>query len=145
MNEPTPGPGPAAMLERLQRATNAHDLEGIVNCFAEGYRNETPAHPQRGFVGQHQVRRNWDQILRMTPDIEMRVLRSVVDESTVWAEIELSGTRPDGTNHSLSGVVIFGEQAGRAAWARFYMEPVETNGAGVDEAIEQHLGSRGAP
>jgi hypothetical protein len=34
--------GPAAMVERLCAATNAHDLEAIVSCFATGYRNETP-------------------------------------------------------------------------------------------------------
>src|ERR1700730_18798214 len=32
--------GPEAIVGRLQRATNDHDLEAIVACFADGYRNE---------------------------------------------------------------------------------------------------------
>jgi hypothetical protein len=41
---------PDALVYRLQRATNAHDLEAVVGCFAPDYRNETPAHPERGFA-----------------------------------------------------------------------------------------------
>jgi hypothetical protein len=40
----------------LQRATDARDLEALVACFAPDYRNETPAHPERGFTGREQVR-----------------------------------------------------------------------------------------
>ena len=47
---------PAAMVDRLARTTNAHDLDGLVDCFAADYRNETPAHPARGFTGREQVR-----------------------------------------------------------------------------------------
>lgn len=47
---------PTVLLDQLQEAVNAHDLDGIVACFALDYRNETPAHPMRGFVGRDQVR-----------------------------------------------------------------------------------------
>ena len=40
--------GPAAMVERLRRATNAHDLEALVACFAADYRNETPGASRAG-------------------------------------------------------------------------------------------------
>src|SRR5215218_10143507 len=43
------GQGPAAVVERLLEAVNAHDLEAMVALFADDYQNETPAHPQRGF------------------------------------------------------------------------------------------------
>src|ERR1700712_2901890 len=49
----------SSVLERLLRAVNDHDLEALVSCFAEDYANETPVHPQRGFRGNDQVRRNW--------------------------------------------------------------------------------------
>src|SRR6266511_3206985 len=32
--------GPAAVVERLLEAVNAHDLEAMVGCFADDYRNE---------------------------------------------------------------------------------------------------------
>ena len=40
---------PAAMVGRLARTTNAHDLDGLVDCFAADYRNETPVHPARAW------------------------------------------------------------------------------------------------
>ena len=45
---------PMATIDRLVRATNDHDLERLVDCFEPGYRNETPAHPARGFTGRDQ-------------------------------------------------------------------------------------------
>ena len=66
----TTGSDPAAVVERLVAATNAHDLDTIVDCFADDYRNETPAHPERGFTGREQVRRNWTQILGAIPEDE---------------------------------------------------------------------------
>ena len=53
---------PAAVVRRLIEATNRRDLTSMVACFAPDYRNETPVHPSRGFVGREQVRRNWVQI-----------------------------------------------------------------------------------
>ena len=41
----------AAIVDRLRRATNDHDLEAVVACFTTDFRNETPAHPERGFTG----------------------------------------------------------------------------------------------
>lgn len=128
--------GPGAMVERLQKATNDHDLEALANCFAVGYRNETPAHPARGFVGRAQVRKNWEQIFQAVPDITAQI-RWIADEATVWSEWEMRGTRRDGSRHLMRGVVIFGVERGEAAWARFYLEPVEEKGGGVDEAIRQ--------
>ena len=72
------------------------------------YRNETPAHPQRGFTGRDQVRRNWEQIFAAIPDLTAEVLRCAVDGDTVWTEWEHRGTRPDGSRHLMRGVVIFG-------------------------------------
>ena len=65
----------ATVIDRLRRAVDAHDLEAIVACFAEGYRNDTPVHPARSFVGRDQVRRNWEQILGNVRDLTATVLR----------------------------------------------------------------------
>src|SRR3954469_636286 len=106
-----------ALVERLLRATNEHDLEGVVACFADGYQNETPAHPTRSFAGREQVRRNWEQIFAFVPDVRAEVLASVVDGDTVWSEWHMSGTRGDGSPHEMRGVILFGVHAGAVAWA----------------------------
>jgi hypothetical protein len=131
---------PAAMLERLARTTNAHDIDGLADCFAVDYRNETPAHPARGFSGRDQVRRNWRQIFAAVPDLQATVLRSVVAGEVVWSEWEMTGTRRDGAGHLMRGVILFGVAAGRATWARFYLEPVQP-GEGIDSALAAQLGS----
>jgi SnoaL-like domain len=41
-----------AVVRRLQDATNAHDIDAMVACFAPDYRNETPVHPARSFTGR---------------------------------------------------------------------------------------------
>lgn len=58
---------PQAMVERLVHATNDHDIDALVACFAEDYENETPVHPARSFRGRDQVRRNWEQIFAFVP------------------------------------------------------------------------------
>jgi len=133
----------AALVDRLNEATNAHDLEALVACFAPDYRNETPAHPERGFVGKEQVRKNWMQIFAGVPDLTAKVLRCTVDGDTVWTEWEHRGTRPDGSSHVMRGVVIFGVADGLAAWARFYLEPVQEGAGGVDEAVRHQVASGG--
>jgi ketosteroid isomerase-like protein len=127
-----------AMVERLVAATNAHDLDALEACFAPDYVNETPAHPARGFSGREQVRRNWEQIFRGVPDISSTA-RWVADGDTVWSEFEMSGTRLDGAAHHMAGVVIFGVRDGVAAWARFYLEPVDHSTDDVNATVRRAL------
>ena len=138
--------GPVALAERLKQAVNDHDLEALVSCFAEDYRNETPAHPARGFEGRPQVRRNWEQIFAAVPDLTADV-RLIADRETVWTEWEMRGTRRDGSPHLMRGVVIFGVDGREAAWARFYLEPVEEGGGDVNENVRRTVvaGSGGSP
>jgi ketosteroid isomerase-like protein len=125
---------------RLLAAVNEHRLDLLVDCFAEDYVNETPAHPARGFRGREQVRRNWEQIFAGVPDLTAQVVRSAVDGTTVWVEWDMRGTRRDGAPHAMSGVTVFGLAYGRAAWARFYLEPVDHGTSDVDAAIEHVVG-----
>jgi ketosteroid isomerase-like protein len=138
MHEPRSGPA-ADLVGRLQRAVNDHDLEALVACFADDYRNETPVHPARGFTGREQVRRNWGQILAAVPDLVAEV-RVAADGSTAWSEWEMRGTRVDGSPHLMRGVVIFEVRGDEAAAARFYLEPVEAGGPQIDEAVRQAVG-----
>jgi len=145
VNDARTGSGPAVVVERLCRAVNDHDLPAVVACFAPGYRNETPAHPRRGFTGREQVRRNWEQIFAAIPDLTAEVLRYAVDRDTVWTEWEHRGTRPDGSAHLMRGVVIFGVTEGLAGWARFYLEPVQEDGGDVNAAVRQQVALGGTP
>ena len=132
--------GPAA-IERLQEATNNHDLDGIVACFSEDYANETPAHPARGFAGREQVRTNWSRILGAVPDLSVSVTRRALDDDAVWTEWEMRGTRVDGAPHLLRGVIIFGVDGDVITWARFYVEPVDESDADVNVAVGRALGA----
>jgi ketosteroid isomerase-like protein len=136
--------GPGAMVERLRRAVNDHDLEALADCFTPDYRNETPAHPARGFEGRPQVRRNWQQIFAGVPDISAEV-RWIADGTTAWSEWEMKGTRRDGSPHLMRGVVIFGVEGDQARWAHFYLEPVQEGGPAIDEAVRQGVGAGAAP
>ena len=126
-------------LSRLQQATNLHDLDALVDCFAPDYRNEAPAHPSRSFEGREQVRSNWQQIFTFVPDVRSRVLGFAAHGPEVWSEWEMSGTRIDGTPHRMRGVIVFGLREERAAWARFYLEPVEQGSATVDDAVRAQV------
>jgi ketosteroid isomerase-like protein len=136
---------PRALVERLQQAVNEHDLDAVVACFAADYRNETPVHPERGFVGREQVRTNWHRIFAGLPDVTASVLRTAVDGPTAWSEWELAGTRPDGATQLLRGVIIFGAEGTELSWARFYLEPVEAKGDDVDAAVGRVVGEGDVP
>jgi len=136
MGRPKPMNESHAWIERLVRATNDHDPDAIAACFALDYDNQTPVHPSRGFRGRDQVRRNWEQILAFVPDLYAEVLAHVTDGSTVWTEWVMRGTRLDGTAHEMRGVIVFGVDDGLAAWARFYLEPVDPlDVSTVDDAV----------
>lgn len=130
---------PMQVVDRLVAATNAHDIDALVECFAPDYVNETPAHPPRGFTGRDQVRRNWTSIFGGVPDVTARVTASAVDGDRAWTEWEMRGTRRDGAPHAMAGVIIFGVRDDRVASARFYLEPVEQAGGDVNAAVAEAL------
>ena len=145
MMDLTSGDAGVSVLGRLVRATNAHDIDAIVACFGSGYRNDTPAHPSRSFVGREQVRRNWEQILGFVPDLHAEVLRLSAQDAVLWSEWEHRGTRRDGTPHLMRGVIIFGVEDDAIAWARFYLEPVQQGGGNVDDAVRAQVARAAAP
>jgi hypothetical protein len=129
------------VIDRLLEATNNHDLDAISACFAVDFVNETPLHPARSFRGREQVRRNWQQILGGVPDLRAEILGQASAGSVLWTEWEMSGIRRDGNRHLMRGVMLF-EVAGDAiARVRFYLEPVDESGIGIDVAVRQAVGS----
>jgi limonene-1,2-epoxide hydrolase len=130
----------AAVVKRLLAAVNDHDLDGVVASFADGYINETPAHPKRSFRGSDQVRTNWTQIFAGVPDLHAQIPRMAVDGETVWTEWEMAGSRVDGGAFAMCGVVIFGVNGATIASARFYLEPVEQTSGDVDAHTRRVVG-----
>lgn len=145
MTKDRPIDGSAHVLERLEAATNAHDLEALVACFAADYRNETPAHPERSFTGREQVRRNWEHIFAAIPDITATLLRSAFNGDEAWSEWEHRGTRRDGSAHVMRGVAIFGVGNNQLTWARFYLEPVQEGGDRIDAVVRRQVGAADQP
>jgi len=119
-----PDPDLRALMERLRKAFNAHDLEGIVALVDPDYESEQPAHPERGFHGRDQVRKNWASMFARVPDFRADILRTAVDGDTVWTEWRWHGVRADGTKFDLRGVTLFRLWNGRIVSGRLYMEPV---------------------
>ena len=135
--DPMASSEPYAVVLRLQAATNAHDLDALVDCFTTDYVSEIPLHPSRSFRGGDQVRQNWAQILAAVPDLHSELVREAVEGGVVWAEWEWTGTRRDGAPHLMRGTTILGVEGRRIAWARFYMEPVVDDGVRIDAAVTQ--------
>lgn len=129
----------------LVEAVNRHDLDTLTGLFAADYVNETPVHPARGFVGNDQVRRNWTTIFGGVPDIAAEVTALAVTGDTVWTEWKMDGTRRDGAEHHMRGVVVFTVDNGLATAARFYLEPLDTSSADVNAAVASALHSPAEP
>ncbi len=134
---------PPEVVQQVVDATNAHDLDSLVECFAVGYVNQTPAHPGRGFVGREQVRHNWAQLFAAMPDLQCEVLATAVGGRHVWSEWEMRGTRRDGSAHLMRGVMIFEVADGLVQSIRFYLEPVDAGPGTVDDAVASAV--RGGP
>ena len=116
---------PQVVFERMIQAANRHDLDAMVACFAADFRSEQPFHPERNFVGQPGVRKNWSFFFSMIPDFRVEILNEVVEGDTVWAELHYHGTQVDGKKHATPGVTISGIQGEQIAWSRLYIETTQ--------------------
>lgn len=132
-----------ALLQRISRAINEHDVDALTAAFSDDVDSRQPAHPERHFQGSEQIRHNWTVLFGAVPDLTARLVRTVTDGATVWAEWDWHGTRHDGQAHTMRGVTILGERSGRAAWVRLYMEPVIEADGGIDRAIDELTATNG--
>jgi ketosteroid isomerase-like protein len=130
------------VVERLRRAMNAHDLEAHLACMHPDYRSAQPAHPNRGFGGREQVKKNWTAIYGAIPDFHAELLAVIAEGDTVWAEWHWTGNRADGSPFAMRGVTIFGVADDRIAWGRLYMEEVEEAGEDIDQAVRRFVEGR---
>ena len=110
-----------------------HDLNAFLGCFDPNYRSEQPGHPNRGFGGKEQVRRNWSVMFESLPDFEAQLLRYAAAGGVV--PCVRGGVALDGQWAEHGRGNRHGGRRGRIVWARLYMEPVEEDGQDIDEAM----------
>ena len=133
---------PEAVATRLVERTNAHDIDGLVACFAPDYVLTNPVHPSRNFVGVASVRSNWEQFFAAIPDIHVTVLRTASAGDEVWLEQAITGTRRDGAAHDLRGIMVLTVREGLVRANSFYFEPVEDGGLSNDETTRRYAAGR---
>jgi limonene-1,2-epoxide hydrolase len=129
---------PLAVVQRIQRAVNEHDLDALGECFDLDYQSEQPMRPDHAFRGREQMRKNWTQIFGAVPDIHAEVLRCAVDGDTIWTEWDLQGTQRDGSPWHSVMITIAGVQHDQVAWMRLFMDVVRT-GDDIDAAVRADL------
>jgi|SRR5215210_2214720 hypothetical protein len=123
------------VLERLRDALNGRDVDAMLECFDPDYNSEQPAHPNRGFGGKEQVRKNWSGMFESFPDFEAELLRHSFDGDVAWSEWYWSAT-----GLTMAGIILMGVKGDRISWARLYMETVEEAGQNIDEAMKTITG-----
>ena len=126
------------MMDRLLAAMNAHDIDAFVACVATDYRSEQPAHPGRAFSGSDQVRENWTGVFAGVPDFHADLLASATAEGGVEiGEWHWRGTHADGSPFAMQGITVMGVAGRHIAWGRLYMEPIERDGAGIEQMVQE--------
>jgi len=133
---------PEAVVDQLVERTNAHDLDGLVACFAPDYVLTNPVHPSRSFVGVAPVRTNWEQFFAAIPDIHLTASRKACAGDEVWVELSITGTRLDGAAHDLRGVMVLTVGEGLIRANSFFVEPVEHAGLSNDETARLYAAGR---
>ena len=126
------------VMNRLLAALNAHDLDAFVACFTADYRSAQPAHPSRAFEGSDKVRENWTSVFAGIPDLNVELLLSAsTDDGVEIGEWHWRGTHTDGSPFAMRGVTVMGIDGERIAWGRLYMEPIERDGADIDQMVRE--------
>jgi hypothetical protein len=131
-------------VKRLTDAMNRHDPEGMAATMAPDYRSDQPVHPNRHFVGNGQVVANWTEMFRGVPDMTVEVVAEATEGTTSLSEWSWTGHHADGSDFAVRGVVVAGlDDAGVIRWMRLYVEPVEADSAGIDDAVRGLSGTEG--
>ena len=134
--------GARVVIERLVAAMNDHDLDRMVALFHPDYDSRQPAHPGRAFTGREQVRANWAAMFAGVPDFRAEVVRSVRDGELNWSEWAWHGTRTDGLLFEVRGVTVFEIRDGLIVAGTLYVEDVEREAVGIEDAVEGMSGAR---
>jgi len=130
------------VIDRLMGALNDHDLDRMVALFHPDYDSRQPAHPGRAFIGLEQVRANWAAMFRGVPDLRVEVVRFVQDGEVNWCEWAWHGTRSDRAAFEVRGVTLFQIRNELIVAGTLYVEEVELDPQGIEDAVEGLSGAR---
>jgi ketosteroid isomerase-like protein len=125
------------LMERQERALNAHDVDALVDCFHEDLHSEDFGHPSASFEGREHLRRNWELMLAQVPDLKAELRGTAVEGDTVWGEWRIYGSRRDGKLVDLRGVAISTVRDGRIASSRRFLAPVDIGGESVEDYFQR--------
>ncbi|MGE0314117.1 MAG: nuclear transport factor 2 family protein [Lautropia sp.] len=95
-----------SLLERLADRFNAHDLDAIMELFADDCSLDMPRGPDpwgSRYVGKDAVRRGLAMRFETTPDVHYGDVRHFVAGSMGVSEWLLTGTRTDGVRLRVNG------------------------------------------
>jgi len=132
----------SAIINKLVRAANAHDLDAMAALLHPDYRSLQPAHPARAFVGRSQFRANWEAMFAGIPDFRAELGRVVQDRDTAWCEWAWFGMRTDKRSFEVRGVVLCEIRDGLIATGTLFMEEVESEAVGIEQAVQKLSGRR---
>ncbi len=110
----------------MEAAINAHNIDAFMNCFTPDFVGEHPVHPERNLIGAAQVRKNWTALFAQVPDIQAKLITYTIADELGWSEWQWQGNYTNGTKLDMRGVVVVGLRATTIAWARLYMEAVQS-------------------
>jgi hypothetical protein len=85
---------------------------------------------------------NWEAMFAGIPNFHAEIRRSVQDGHMTWSEWCWSGTRSDGQAFEMRGVTLFEITAGQIVAGQLYMEDVERDLTGIEQAVEDLSGRR---
>ncbi len=88
---------------------------------------------------------NWEAMLAGIPDFRAEICRSVQDGDTTWTEWRWSGSRSDGQAFEMRGVTLFEVTDDQIVAGRLYMEDVDRDVTGIEQAVEALSGRRPRP
>jgi ketosteroid isomerase-like protein len=143
MNQPLDDNLALEVIHRLHDAQNRHDLQAFLSCFTPDYESVQPIHPDRGYAGLNQVKKNWSALFAAYPNFRSQLLDSISTGDTVWGEWHWQGSNPNGTSLDWRGVIIFQIRDGKIASGRTYMEPIQQEGEGIDAVIKDMTTGKG--
>jgi hypothetical protein len=124
---------PLETFHEMVKAQNHHDLDAMVAMFSRDYESEQPFQPERNFVGQGGVRKNWSFLFHNIPDLQVDILSEITEGEIVWSELYIHGTQLNGKPHLTRGTTIQRIRDGLIVWSRLYLEII--SGAGPESAI----------
>lgn len=116
------------MLEGLAEAFNAHDIDRIMDCFADDCSLDMPRGPEpngKRYVGKEQVRRGLLTRFEKTPDVHYGDVEHFHDGETGISRWLLTGTTLDGERIEVRGCDFYTIRGGKVVRKDSYWKIVE--------------------